>query len=105
MKQVSEQRMWIKNAGAQSISSLCAIILIGITGNYVGRHYSYLISYSDEPRKYLLSRYLLRKYHFHQAQLASAILMVFSTTLFIGLFLYLYLIVRTFSNQLSNQLT
>jgi hypothetical protein len=88
------------NAITQCILFLFTIILIGITGDYVNKHggtsdyCSNGIIGFDEAYKYLCTKYQL-----HQAQLAFAILMFFSAILFIGLFIYLYFVIRNFSSS------
>lgn len=102
MKQISEQRMWMINAVTQCILFLFAIILIGITGDYVNKHHVVISDYcsSDFTDLDKSSKYPCTKYQLHQAQLAFAILMLFSAILYIGLFLYLYFVVRSFSSSL-----
>lgn len=92
--------MWMINTVTQFILFVFAIILIGITGDYVNKHYPYEPYYTSGLSNLAESLYyLLTKYRLHQVQLTFAVLMFFSAILFIGLFLYLYLIARSFSES------
>ena len=77
--------MWTKSTIAQICHLAFILVLIGISGNYVDTH---ILS---EQEKSAASKYRL-----HQAQLAFAILMLFSILAFLGLYIYLIFIVKNF---------
>ncbi|CAF1007340.1 unnamed protein product [Rotaria sordida] len=97
VKQINSSQMWLINLICQCIALVFTIILIGITGNYVNTHQFastlYCNSYGSGNKVF---KNACSKYQLHQAQLAFAILIFFTQLFFIGLYVYLNIIVRPF---------
>ena len=91
-----EERWWRINIITQVILFVFSIILIGITGDYVSKHRvdSDICGYVSSEED--ICGYIRSKYSLHQAQLAFAVLMMFSAIPFIALFLYFQFVVRSF---------
>lgn len=94
--------MWLINIVTQSISLVFIIILIGITGNYVDTKSGYQSVVCGSSSSAEEFKYVCTKYQLHQAQLAFAILMLFSAILLIGLFLYFYFVLRNFPDSATS---
>jgi hypothetical protein len=83
--------MWLNNLITQAVAFVFTIILISITGNYVDKFKGSLTLCSSVFSGSMVSamKYVCSKYQLHQAQLAFAILILFTQLLFIALYLYL----------------
>jgi len=83
--------MWLNNLITQAVAFVFTIILISITGNYVDKFKVFPTLCSGVFSDILGSatKYACSKYQLHQAQLAFAILILFTQLLFIALYLCL----------------